>query len=132
MSGRMPVKVLHERPADDLGGFDVLSCCPVIEPRLDVDGQPNGGSRGVPGRKLPAGWPAAFENDLGAGSGSYQETALQFYARSSASLARNQAQGCGVASQLTSIGPQAPTGRSATCGFGNISALGANSSSASS
>ena len=29
----------------------------------------------------------------------------------------------GVASQLASIGPQAPVERSATCGFGNISAL---------
>ena len=69
MSGGMPVKVLHERPADDLGGFDVFSCCPIIEPRLDVDGQPNGSSRGVPARKLPAGRPATIENDLGAGSG---------------------------------------------------------------
>ena len=62
-------KVLHERPADDLGRFDVFSCCPIIEPAPLM----STGSRTEVVRVFPleasVGRPAALENDLGAGSG---------------------------------------------------------------
>ena len=173
MSGGMPVKVLHERPADDLGGFDVFSCCPIIEPRLNVDGQPNGrvfplGSFRPAGRPpLRTTWapvpatgsltgsqaPASMSACSSAYSASVRRRVLMMSVPSTCvgyctavisklqySFMRDHPPTwpgtrrtvCGVASQLASIGPQAPVGRSATCGFGNISALGANSSSASS